>query len=291
MRVLPTNYAVTLQWRNNTGAGVRVFAAADADGGTNYLFNTTIASNQINYLQYPCLGYANPSQTISMNAAFAYPYGLPPGDHFIFCGTAAGSDELVLQVKNQFGGSVGEASVFINLKDIKTMYERWVLGNDYDATKPVPNLALLAIDNLPSGLGSFQYPYDSTVDSTTPYILFVHGWNMEPWEKDRYAETMYKRLYWQGYQGRFGLFRWPTFFDFSGIISVALDSDNYDSSEFNAWQSAIALKNRLVALNIQYPGKVYVGAHSMGNIVTGEALRLASNTLVNTYVATLLSGY
>jgi hypothetical protein len=33
---------------------------------------------------------------------------------------------------------------------------------------------------------------------------------METWEKDRYAETAFKRLYWQGYQGRFGSFRWPT---------------------------------------------------------------------------------
>jgi hypothetical protein len=113
MQVLPTNYTVTLQCRNNTGAGLRVFAAADADGGTNYLFDTTTASNQINYLEYPCLGYANPKQTISINAGFDCPYGLPPADHYIFCGTASGNDELVLQVNNQFGGEVGEASVFL----------------------------------------------------------------------------------------------------------------------------------------------------------------------------------
>jgi hypothetical protein len=44
--------------------------------------------------------------------------------------------------------------------------------------------------------------------------------------------------------------------------------------------------NKLNGLNSQYPGHVYLLAHSMGNIVAGEALRLAGNNqVVNTYVA------
>jgi hypothetical protein len=39
-------------------------------------------------------------------------------------------------------------------------------------------------------------------------------------------------------------------------------------------------------LNRQYPGHVYLLAHSMGNVVAGEALRLAGNNqTVNTYIA------
>jgi hypothetical protein len=39
-------------------------------------------------------------------------------------------------------------------------------------------------------------------------------------------------------------------------------------------------------LNTQYPGRIYVLAHSMGNVVVGEALRLAGTSqVVNTYVA------
>jgi hypothetical protein len=284
MQVLPSGYGISLQWRNGTGAGIRIFGAADADGGTNYLFDGTTASNQVDTAWYPCLGYVTSNQPLVISAAaWQQLNGLPPSDHFIFCGTAAGNDELVLQVTNQYGGVVGEASVFLNLKDIKEMYERWTVG-DTPGIAP-NNIAVIATNDLPPGDAPFQYSYNASVDSETPYILYVHGWNMEPWEKDRYAETMYKRLYWQGYQGRFGSFRWPTDFDFSGIISVALDGDNYDLSETNAWASAVGLDNRLVALNIQYPGNVFVAAHSMGNIATGEALRKASATLVNTYVA------
>ncbi|MGA2870544.1 MAG: alpha/beta hydrolase, partial [Verrucomicrobiota bacterium] len=121
-------------------------------------------------------------------------------------------------------------------------------------------------------------------------ILFVHGWNMESWEKDRFAETAFKRLYWQGYQGRFGLFRWPTGNDFTGdfdqLLSDPNEKDNYDDSEYNASLSGLGLLNKLTNLNEEYPGHVYVLAHSMGNVVTGEALRLAgTNQIVNAYAA------
>jgi hypothetical protein len=104
---------------------------------------------------------------------------------------------------------------------------------------------------------------------------------METWEKDRYAETEFKRLYWQGYQGRFGSFRWPTTF-----TSYA---KTFDDSESNAWASAKGLLNLLTNLNAEYPGHIYLTAHSHGNVVAGEALRQATQQglgqVVNTYVA------
>lgn len=143
-------------------------------------------------------------------------------------------------------------------------------------------------DGLAAGVPRFQYT--APTDTNTPYILFVHGWNMEPWNKDRFAETAFKRLYWQGYQGRFGEFRWPTDFGFKGTLAQLVTSpnekDNFDRSEYNAWQSGAGLLNLLTALSTEYPNHVYLLAHSMGNVVAGEALRLAgTNHVVNTYVA------
>jgi len=51
--------------------------------------------------------------------------------------------------------------------------------------------------------------------------------------KDRYAETAFKRLYWHGYEGRFGLFRWPA-------VPKVKTRARYDS-EFNAWRSGAGL--------------------------------------------------
>jgi pimeloyl-ACP methyl ester carboxylesterase len=283
MQVTPTNYTITLSWRNNSGAAIRLFRAAETNGSTNYLFNTNTAIAQTNYTLNPCYGYVSPGQTISLSDAFRT-NTVKPSDYFIFCGVSSGTDELVMQVKNEFGRVVGETSTFIELKDIKEMYERWTVG-DAPLAHPMTE-AVPAGEPMPLGVSSYQYPYDPATDSSTPYILLVHGWNMESWEKDRYAESAFKRLYWQGYQGRFGIFRWPTGNKFTGLIDVITDARNYDNSESNAWSSATGLLNKLNDLNAYYPGHVYLMAHSMGNVVAGEALRLAGNSqVVNTYVA------
>ena len=83
------------------------------------------------------------------------------------------------------------------------------------------------------------------------------------------------------------MFRWPTFANQPSVSLEGLSLRNFDASEFNAWQSGAGLLNFLTQLNAEYPGHVYLFAHSHGNIVAGEALRLAgTNRLVNTYVAT-----
>ena len=82
------------------------------------------------------------------------------------------------------------------------------------------------------------YSYDPTIPAENNYILFVHGWNLADWEKDAFAETAFKRLYWQGYKGHFGAFQWPTGYGFGSWKTVINDPDNFDNSEFNAWNSA-----------------------------------------------------
>ena len=94
---------------------------------------------------------------------------------------------------------------------------------------------------------------------------------METWEKDAFAETAYKRLYWQGYQGKFGSFRWPTRSGFDTVSwqNPVTTPNHYDRSELNAWKSAIPLRQLLVKLDQKYPGQMRLIAHSMGNIVAG----------------------
>lgn len=205
------------------------------------------------------------------------------GEHYIFCGVTNGEDQLNLTITDDDGNVLAQSSQWIQIVDIKQMYERWTVGDDPNTAPAAPmSSAMPAQDNFSPGYPTtpFAYPYDPATDTNDTYIVYVHGWNMASWEKDRYAETMYKRLYWQGYQGRFGSFRWPC------NAFSPLHLGNYDVGEWTAWQSGQPLETFLSRLNSQYPGKVYVLAHSMGNVVTGEALRLAgTNTIVNTYVA------
>jgi hypothetical protein len=205
-----------------------------------------------------------------------------PGNQFIWCGVSNGAGQLTLSFLDGKSNLLGQASAWIQIKDIKQMYERWTVGDV--PTKEPDTTASLAENDLPLGQSRFEYGPATT---NTPYILYVHGWNMQLWEKDRFAETAFKRLWWQGYQGRFGIFRWPTDFNFRGSLSDALlQPHNFDDSEYQAWKSAQGLLNKLTDLNAKYPGQVYLLAHSMGNVVAGEALRLADNNqVVNTYVA------
>ena len=129
--------------------------------------------------------------------------------------------------------------------------------------------------------------------------VLVHGWNMTDgtngnatdWKK-AFAETAFKRLYWQGFRGNFESFDWPTFSDSEGPVQGGplLESSNfsYNASEFQAFRSGQALKNLLAGLRAD--GPVHLLAHSMGNVVAAEALRQwaanqGNGPLVTSYVA------
>jgi hypothetical protein len=269
---LPSGSAVTLTWQNNSGATIDLFQAADADGGMGYLTNGATATNQINTNLCRYVGRLGPGQSILLNdCSYSNCWA---GDHYIWCGVANGSDQLTLTIYDPSSNVLAQSSQYIQIQDIKQMYERWTVGdNDKNVTPFTPMTVPVQVED---GQPTCQYSYDPAYDTNDDYVLFVHGYNMASWEKDRFAETAYKRLYWQGYQGRFGEFRWPTYNKFTA----------YDTSETEAWNSGPGLENLLTNLNRLYPGHVYVLAHSMGNVVTGEALRLAgTNKLVNTYVA------
>ncbi|PLX88538.1 MAG: hypothetical protein C0614_02425, partial [Desulfuromonas sp.] len=101
------------------------------------------------------------------------------------------------------GVPVLQKDVQLDLWDISYFYDSLVLGETGDSAYPVNGQLNPFGPNLnDSRLGLYE-------GATDEYVLFVHGWNMESWEKRRWAETVFKRLWWQGYQGEVGLFDWP----------------------------------------------------------------------------------
>lgn len=273
---LPTNSTLTLSWADYEGEPtIDLFAAADG-GSAGYLTNAAIATNQIDPVQCPYLGRLGPGQQIQFTKSTWR------DSQFIWCGVKYGGGALILTIADGSGNTLAQTKSYIDLVDIKQLYERWTVG---ESVKMAPMAVPIAA---PDGIGIGASPtrFGPPDTPNQPYILFVHGWNMETWEKDRFAEAAFKRLYWQGYQGRFGSFRWPTGNKFSGVISAITDAHNYDNSESNAWASAKGLLNLLTNLNTTYAGNVYLMAHSMGNIVAGEALRRAGAAqVVDTYIA------
>ena len=280
---LPSGYKMDLRWRNPAiSPGINIFRATDAAGTASYLTDTNVAQAQIG-ANAVYVGSVSSFQCVDLTQRFADCTNDPSrrlGDYFIFCGSATGSGELVWRVLDQSSNLVTETSAFIEIKDIKNFYERWTCG---EALSPGSGYSLAP---LKKSVKEYSLPLPAT-ERERDYILWVHGWNMQPWEKERWAEAAFKRLYWQGYQGRVGLFKWPTFYQTGSTFDdLAWDAKNFDESEYNAWRSGAALNHLFNYLQIRYPNRVRVLAHSMGNIVAGEALKLAGSTnLVHTYVA------
>jgi hypothetical protein len=132
-------------------------------------------------------------------------------------------------------------------------------------------------------LGESHRPLsEPTTEAEKDYILLVHGWNASPFSKGYVGDTAFKRLFWQGFKGRFGLFRWPTFY-FEGAPPI----HHFDASEHRAWASSLGLLSLINQFNSgPFAGKVRIIAHSMGNIVVSEALRRSqSGQIVHTYIA------
>ncbi len=270
------------EYVTNGNPTIDLFMAADADGGTGYLTNLATASNQIDLASCPYIGRLGANQEIQLNSSeFSNNWA---GNHFIFCGVSNGMGVLNLSIYDGSGNVLAWSQQYIQLVDVKQMYERWTLG-DNDENEPLASVApltnaVLVSDGEPNGpTTNGGYNYDPAYDTNDDYILYVHGWNEQTWLKDRWAETAFKRLYWQGYQGRFGEFRWPCF-------NLSADPSGFDTSEWNAWKSGQPLETFLAdTLSKNYPNHVYLLAHSQGNVVVGEALRLATNKLVKIFVA------
>jgi hypothetical protein len=271
-------FLLALEWKNVTAGapGIRLFPAVETNGGTLYLTDEATAQAQLNAPYYQCLVDSHAGQDkIQGNVPFIIPTNFwanlssdQPVAHLLFDAVSRGSGQLVIAIyKNDGVTKIAESSqpLYLKLQDVKEMYERYTVGED-PSSAPATTASVV----------TSPYSYDSSIPAENNYILFVHGWNLATWEKDAFAETAFKRLYWQGYKGHFGEFRWPT----------ATGDLTFDASESNAWASATGLLNKLDDLNAEYPGNVYLMAHSLGNVVAGEALKQAGSTqAVNTYIA------
>ena len=177
--------------------------------------------------------------------------GISPGD-------------VDIQVSLAKGGAVlaeSEAE-YLKLFDIKSMYQS-VLASAYDRGRPqkVDDAFPLEPRTAASPLGEVDPgpAIESDIGDTSNTIIFVHGFNMREWEKDSFSETMYKRLWWAGFRGRFVSFRWPCLL--AGLFT-------YNQSEFIAFKYARSLTNFVNQLS----GQVHVAAHSQGNILASEAI-------------------
>ena len=280
------NYQVKVYLTNLLGApSLRLFPAAETNGGLGYLTNLTTANNQIAKAMLGVVTNGLPLTIAGTNwlAAGTNSFFLP----LIFEGISTGQCVVTFGFSTNNQPPVALSRPFyLTLQKVTSLYEHWTAGDNTNTDwTQIPNYPARTLD---SGI----YPAPQRPEDMD-YIVFVHGWRMLPWERRAFASTGYKRLWHLGYKGRYELYSWPT--DYTGTtlwdMTSLVNRQNYDRSEQRAWESGTGLYGLLANLNeAEPPLKVRVIAHSMGNIVVSEGLRLAGTyssgqPLIQTYIA------
>jgi hypothetical protein len=173
-----------------------------------------------------------------------------PSDPYKYIYVTNGTNIGPVAPRGQYGVDVEEKSI------------NWLFG--YDEGQPYTN-------------------FESLADEEKKCIVFVHGVNMRVVDTKAYAAAFYKRLWWEGYRGRLTVFRWPTKIA-SGLGPDALYTDIFNTSEFRAWTSGIALKKYVGWLRstLGSDWKFGLAAHSLGNVCACSALR--HGMVVDNYV-------
>src|SRR5262249_44662068 len=121
---------------------------------------------------------------------------------FLFEAGAVGSGQLTLTI-SQGGTNLAQTSAWLDLHNV------WQLYQQAEVTNVVRDWPDMVEQDPTSGFQVVRYP---TVDTsqTNQLAVFIHGWRMGEWDWYNFSDTMFKRLYWQGFQGKFASLRWPT---------------------------------------------------------------------------------
>jgi len=276
---------VRLDAADGSTPGVTFFRPFEPDGGLGYLKDEATGFNQIDQVPWKNeIGHAwgaQPAEIPSEAWESLTSEGAVP---LLFEGALPGRADIVFELRRSGETVVAFPPLPLRLSPCHDLYETYTVG---DVEEPgvdwSPQTWPAASPGAPIHGAGLPAPQTEPEKNC---IVFVHGWNMPPWEKTAWADTVFKRLRRHGYKGRFVAFRWPTFHNFPDSFNTG----HYDGSEDRAWNSAPGL----VALveNLKSRGfKVRLYAHSMGNVVASEALRLMAAaapdrvTGVHTYVA------
>lgn len=169
------------------------------------------------------------------------------------------------------------------------------VSQDHAITIPDGNLGYGAGDTVEN---LSQFPFSPTAGEQNKCVVFVHGIDMSVPEVHGYSESFFKRLWWEGYRGRFVSFRWSTPLSTDGLFTPFADQPNvsiFNSGEYRSWKCGAALRKYVDALRTQLGSGSVIGVvgHSLGNAAVGEALwqGMRPNSYVAMEAAVSLSCY
>lgn len=265
-----SGYTITLSMSGN--AAINLYAQYDTNGSAAYLTDTNAAAQQ--FTQYYLNGqlifdFSKELAPLNSYQSYVLPVfddGTPEYTHFLFEGAGIRYGPLTLTI-SQNGNVIIQTSAYIDLHDIKDFYERAIITNIYNGS----------ISNWSSTIQSVQQSASSALVNDTNLIVFVHGINVDYWHWLDDSDTVFKRLYWAGYQGKFATVKWPCL--------LGLQLLDFNTSELYAYKASGAMKTYLNQLRTRFPNyPLNILAHSQGNAVMGEAIEQGAP--FDTYILT-----
>ncbi len=275
---LPTSQSYTITFSMSPSSGnpaVNLYPAYESDGSTKYLTDTNVAAAQLSavYVMGTLVtDYGSKLATISASQSYTLPmdgYGNPVFTHFLFEGASTnGSGELVLTI-SQNGNVITQTGVWLDLHDVKDFFEH-------------PRASDVSLNDPPTtNSGAFHMDSYATVSDAAEdkqIVIYVHGLNNKQFDYESSAQTIFKRLYWQGCHGRYVAFRWPSPTWSTWPTSTnEVSYFNYNKGEYISWQSGPALKNYIDGLHVRFPDyAVNIITVSEGGITANAAVRLGA---------------
>lgn len=208
--------------------------------------------------------------------------------HLIFEGTATGTGNLVVTIHDKSGMRLGNGGgIWMKLLDVRAMYQRARIENE---PEQIPDPWINANPPAQTWLWDpWNWPYSADPNAANITAVFVHGWRLKYMDYMNWSDTSYKRLWHQGFKGKFYSFRWPCFSGDNNGIPYGVDEKleevstinylpifppggtTYNASEYRAWLCGPALASFVNQLS--NPDDLKLFAHSMGNVITGSAMK------------------
>jgi alpha-tubulin suppressor-like RCC1 family protein len=280
---------VALKWKTiDSGTpAINIYPSADGEGSDSYLKDNDAAQAQISGVFNNATGSTVNNQTVDTSGIFVFKTDYWNGLNanggkkcLLFEGAAEGKGELEVVLLDSGGNQIGEGgSVWMDLKDIKKMYQRKE-GYFPDYHSPYNQIPYLG--NATSNRDADSLLFTPPAGEDDEVIVFVHGIHGPNFYQSESAtlagwyatsETAFKRLWWQGYKGRFGSYKW-------GALQPAIPFA-FNESEYRGWEFGDGLA--AFVNSIPKTRKTLMG-HSQGNTLCSYALRWGLVTVEN-YVA------
>ncbi len=258
------DWKVGLRFKGGQAPTIRIWPNESNTDSLDYLNKGDAAQRQIAMQSF---GIVGGSTLFIPQSYWQRPDNTSSNANLIFEGISKGAGELALILKHKHSNREFETnSIHLKLLDVREMFTRARVRNSAldipdPWINPTPPAQTVVSDD-------WHWPPVEDPDATPITAIFVHGWRLTYDEYLTWAQTSYKRLWHQGFKGRFYTFRWPT------LSADQSDNDGlftFNPSEYRAWLSGPALASWVNTL--PNSGNRNLFAHSMGNVIAGEALR------------------